>query len=223
MTTFKYDTHVHTKEVSFCGKVPAIEVVKLYKDAGYHGIVVTDHYFDYFFESLESLTWDEKIDCYLKGYNMALEAGKKLGLKVILGMEIRFTENENDYLVYGFDEEFLRDNKELYKLSLKEFRELTKDKNILIFQAHPFRPAMIPAPPELLDGIEIFNGNPRHNSNNDLAYEYALKNRLLMLSGSDFHHRGDVAAGGIVISRSIDNSREFSDIIRNNKIIELIQ
>jgi len=154
---------------------------------------------------------------------MALESGKKLGLKVLLGMEIRFIENANDYLVYGFDEDFLRENKELYKLNLKGFRELTKDKNILIFQAHPFRPAMIPAPPELLDGIEIFNGNPRHNSNNDLAYEYALKNQLLMLSGSDFHQKGDVAAGGIIISESIDNSKEFSDIIRNNEVAELIQ
>jgi len=223
MAIYKYDTHVHTKEVSPCGKVPAIEVVKLYKDAGYHGIVITDHYCDSFFESLYSLSWDEKIDRYLKGYNMALESGKKLGLKVLLGMEIRFIENANDYLVYGFDEDFLRENKELYKLNLKGFRELTKDKNILIFQAHPFRPAMIPAPPELLDGIEIFNGNPRHNSNNDLAYEYALKNQLLMLSGSDFHQKGDVAAGGIIISESIDNSKEFSDIIRNNEVAELIQ
>jgi len=223
MAIYKYDTHVHTKEVSPCGKVPAVEVVKLYKDAGYHGIVITDHYCDSFFESLYGLTWDEKIERYLKGYNKAYEAGKKLGLKVILGMEIRFTENVNDYLIYGFDEDFLKDNKELYKLNLKGFRELTKDKNILIFQAHPFRPAMIPAPPELLDGIEIHNGNPRHNSNNDLAYEYALKNRLLMLSGSDFHQRGDIAAGGIIIYTSIDNSEEFSDIIRNKRIMELIQ
>jgi len=52
MAIYKYDTHVHTKEVSPCGKVPAIEVVKLYKDAGYHGIVITDHYCDSFFESL---------------------------------------------------------------------------------------------------------------------------------------------------------------------------
>jgi len=223
MALYKYDIHVHTKEVSSCGKVPAIEVVKLYKDAGYHGIVITDHYFASFFINLDNLTWDEKIDCYLKGYNKAFEIGKKIGLKVILGMELRFIENANDYLVYGFDEKFLRNNKELYNLNLKEFRELTKDQDIIIFQAHPFRAGMIPAPPELLDGIEIHNGNPRHNSHNDLAYKYALENQLLMLSGSDFHQKGDVAGGGIIITDNIDDSRGFADIIRSNKIIELIK
>lgn len=223
MTAFKYDTHVHTSEVSPCGKVPAKEAVKMYKDAGYYGIVITDHYCDSFFIGLGDLTWDEKIDCYLEGYNIALNAGKILGLEVILGMEIRFIENANDYLVYGIDEEFLRSNKELYKLSLREFRDLTKEENILIFQAHPFRPNMIPAPVELLDGVEVYNGNPRHNSNNDIAYEYALKNQLGMLSGSDFHRMVDIARGGIVISESIGNSHKFSNIIRNNKIIELIQ
>ena len=166
---------------------------------------------------------ESKIDRFLEGYNIALKVRKKLGLKIILGMEIRFLENANDYLVYGIDEKFLRDNKELYKLSLREFRKLTKKDNILIFQAHPFRPFMIPAPAELLDGVEVYNGNPRHNSNNDIAYEYALKNQLRMLSGSDFHRRDGVAAGGIIVSENISDSHEFADMIKNNKIIELIQ
>ncbi|NLO99295.1 MAG: PHP domain-containing protein [Clostridiaceae bacterium] len=223
MTAFKYDTHVHTSEVSCCAKVSAVEAVKMYKDAGFHGLVITDHYCDSYFVSLGDLSWNQKIDRFLEGYNIALKVGKKLGLKIILGMEIRFLENANDYLVYGIDEKFLRDNKELYKLSLREFRKLTKKDNILIFQAHPFRPFMIPAPAELLDGVEVYNGNPRHNSNNDIAYEYALKNQLRMLSGSDFHRRDGVAAGGIIVSENISDSHEFADMIKNNKIIELIQ
>ncbi|NLE26360.1 MAG: PHP domain-containing protein [Clostridiaceae bacterium] len=223
MTAFKYDTHVHTSEVSGCAKVSADEAVKMYKEAGYHGIVITDHYCDSFFNGLGDLSWDQKMDRYLDGYNIALNLGEKLGLKIILGMEIRFLENANDYLVYGIDEKFLKNYKELYKLSLKEFRELTKRESILIFQAHPFRPGMIPAPAELLDGIEVYNGNPRHNSNNDNAYQYALKNRLRMLSGSDFHRRDGIAAGGIIVFENIGDSHEFSDMIRNNKIIELIR
>lgn len=223
MTAFKYDTHVHTSEVSCCAKVSAVEAVKMYKDAGFHGLVITDHYCDSYFVSLGDLSWNQKIDRFLEGYNIALKVGKKLGLEIILGMEIRFLENANDYLVYGIDEKFLRDNKELYKLSLREFRKLTKKDNILIFQAHPFRPFMIPAPAELLDGVEVYNGNPRHNSNNDIAYEYALKNQLRMLSGSDFHRRDGVAAGGIIVSENISDSHEFADMIKNNKIIELIQ
>ncbi len=223
MTTYKYDTHVHTCEVSRCGKVSAEETVKLYKNAGYDGIVITDHYYDSYFNDLGDLSWNEKIDCYLEGYKTALKVGRLLGLQVILGMEIRFLENANDYLVYGIDEDFLRDNKELYKFSLKEFRAFAKAKDILIYQAHPFRAKMIPAPPQLVDGIEVYNGNPRHDSNNHMAYEFALKNQLLMLSGSDFHQTGDLARGGIILSEIISNSQELADVIRNNEINELIR
>jgi len=223
MTAYKYDTHVHTSEVSYCGKVPAEEAVRLYKDAGYDGIVITDHFFDLYFEALGDISWNEKIDCYLEGYRTACEAGKAIGLKVLLGMEIRFPENINDYLVFGIDEEFLRKNRELYRLGLRKFRALTKDKGIMIFQAHPFRSGMVLAPPELLDGIEVYNGNPRHDSRNDMAYGYAQKNGLLMSSGSDFHHTVDLARGGIITSERINDSRDLVDVIRNDKIIRLIR
>lgn len=223
MTVYKYDTHVHTSEVSPCGKVPAAEAVRLYKDAGYEGIVITDHYFDLYFEMMGYISWDKKTDYYLEGYKSALEEGKAIGLKVVLGMELRFSENINDYLVFGIDEEFIRTNKELYRLGLKKFRALTKDKGIMIFQAHPFRRGMVLAPPELLDGIEVYNGNPRHDSHNDMAYGYAQKNGLLMLSGSDFHQTVDLARGGIITSVKINDSHELVDTIRNDEIIGLIR
>ena len=39
------DTHVHTCQVSPCGKVPAKEMIELYKEAGYGGVIITDHYY----------------------------------------------------------------------------------------------------------------------------------------------------------------------------------
>ena len=60
MTAFKYDTHVHTSEVSCCAKVSAVEAVKMYKDAGFHGLVITDHYCDSYFVSLGDLSWNQK-------------------------------------------------------------------------------------------------------------------------------------------------------------------
>lgn len=223
MDRCKYDTHVHTSEVSSCGCVPAKEVVQIYKDAGYQGIIITDHYYDNYFASLDDLDWDKKIDCYLKGYHIASDVGKQLGLQVLLGMEIRFTENANDYLVYGIDETFLREYKELYRLSLKEFKDLIGSKDILIFQAHPFRARMISAPPELLDGVEVYNGNPRHDSSNEKAYEYALNHNLLMISGTDFHQRDDIlTGGGIIVSEKIRTSQEMVDLIPNLNINNLI-
>lgn len=201
MTKYKYDIHTHTSEVSPCGKIKALEVVHLYKQAGYSGIVITDHYYKGYFDKIDSQSWDEKIDHYLEGYKKAYNEGIRLGLNVILGAEMRFDDGAEDFLIYGIDEEFLRENPELYSFNLIEFRKLVKDKEILIYQAHPFRPGLTVQEPELLDGIEIYNGNPRHDSKNDLAYSFAVKNGLKMISGSDFHQIQDLGRGGIVLKK----------------------
>ncbi len=222
MNRYKYDTHVHTSETSICGKIAAKEVVQLYKEADYQGIVITEHYFEGFFDSLEDINWEEKIDNYLLGYKAAFSEGQKTGLKVLLGIEITFKDNPNDFLVYGIDEAFLKENKELYMLNLETFKSIIKNKNILIIQAHPFRHYTTPVNPELLDGVEVYNGNPRHDSQNHLAYKFAEDNNLKKLSGSDFHQIVDLAKGGIILDKVIEDSFELVNIIKSNNIIELM-
>lgn len=222
MQNYKYDIHVHTSEVSKCGKVEAEKVVKLYKQAGYTGIVITDHYFDGFFNSLTCETWKEKVEAYLSGYKNALIVGQEVGLKVLLGMELRFEGSENDYLVFGIDEEFLKSNKELYKLGLEKVKKLLEEKGMLIFQAHPYRGEMKPEKPELLDGIEVFNGNPRSNSKNHLAYAFAKDNNMRMISGSDFHQPQDLAGGGIILSDIANTSKELVEAIKGEKIKSIL-
>ena len=41
--------------------------------------------------------------------------------------------------------------------------------------------------PDLLDGLEVFNGNNTHDSHNALADYWADMNGLIKTSGSDFH------------------------------------
>jgi len=220
---YKYDTHVHTDETSRCGKVKARDVVRLYKEAGYNGVVITDHYFSGFFDNSPGITWEDKIDDYLKGYRIALDEGNKLGLTVMFGIEIKFDCEPNDYLVYGMDEEFLKENKELYKLDLAKFVELKKLKDFLIYQAHPFRKSMLRAEPNLLDGIEVYNENPRHESNNDIAYRHALSNGLKMISGSDFHQVVDLARGGIITNKKINTINDLFITLKKDEIAELIK
>jgi len=215
--------HVHTAEVSPCGKVSAQELVRLYKEAGYDGIVITDHYFDGYFDSLGHLDWEEKIDMFLSGYNKALAEGQRIGLEVVLGIEIRFTENVNDYLVYGIDADFLKKYKELYKLGIEGFKRFTRGMDILIYQAHPFRQWMQLADPALLDGVEVFNGNPRHNSMNDKALAFAKKHNLKMISGSDFHQKQDLARGGVILPRLIRTPAELYALLRDDEILDLIE
>ncbi len=221
MNKFKYETHFHTDETSPCGKVPAVTGVRLYHQAGYSGIVVTDHYFRGFFDIHPFNKWERKIDLFLKGYRSACEEGLRLGMDIQLGMELRFDNDPNDYLIYGIDEEFLKTNKKLYRLKLESFRKLTAGSNIVIVQAHPFRPGMIPASPALIDGVEVHNGNPRHDSKNHLSYDYARDNQLRMLSGSDFHRIGDEGRGGIIVEAEYMTCG-ISSVILDNKITELI-
>lgn len=222
MSTYKYDLHVHSDETSPCGRVKASEVVRMYKKAGYSGVVITDHYYEAFFENLKDMSWKDKIDCYLEGYRNAYAEGLQTGLRVILGMELRFDENLNDYLVYGIDEQFLLEYPELYRLDLQSFRELVSGSEILIYQAHPFRKEAVTADPDLLDGIEVYNGNPRHNSMNNKAVEFASKNRLMEISGSDFHQTQDLARGGVIFTELVETSDKLVAALKENKIKGLI-
>ena len=43
---YKYETHLHTSETSACAVSSAGDMVRAYADAGYTGIVVTDHFFN---------------------------------------------------------------------------------------------------------------------------------------------------------------------------------
>jgi predicted metal-dependent phosphoesterase TrpH len=218
MSAFLIDPHVHTAETSYCGRLPAAGLVELYARAGYDGIVVTDHYSRDFFANGRSgpgRDWPAQIEAYLSGYRLAEKAGRAAGVAVFCGLELKFDCLPNDYLVYGPDEDFLLANPGLHALDLEGFRELTRDRELLIVQAHPFRLGNRPAPARLLDGMEVFNGNPRHESRNHLAARYARENRLLPLAASDAHQAEDVGRGGMRFPARLESIRDFIAAIRD--------
>ncbi len=221
MTRLLLDTHIHTSETSRCGSVAAKKIVRLYRERDYDGIVITDHYHKAYFDSLGGAGWAQKADCFLKGYRLALEEGEKIGLKVLLGIEIRFDGSDNDYLVYGTDEAFIMENKEMYAWGLSGFRDVTKDREIAVIQAHPFRPLMT-LEDSRIDGIEVYNGNVRHDSQNHLARVYAEEHGLKMTSGSDMHEMEDLARGGVTLKKMPADSAQFANMILNGKISGLI-
>lgn len=218
---FRYEMHAHTAEMGGCGKIPAAETVRRYKEESeYDGIVITDHYQPGFFVEHQDLSFMGQIDRYLRGYRAALEVGIKMGLEVILGLEIRFEENANDYLVYGVDEDFLYENGNLCKLTIQEFKDLADKSGLMIYQAHPFRNHMIPMP-EHVHGLEVFNGNPRHDSRNDLAMKLADEYGLKKISGSDYHQFEDFAKGGVIMPQKATNSKELVHVLKTQEVILL--
>lgn len=209
---FKTELHAHTKETSNCGEVPAAELIEAYINAGYSTVVITDHLstHTYFRYDYVNMSWDEKIDVFVRGWKAAKQAAKSR-INVLFGMELRFDMDnvDNDYLVFGIDENFLRNNGDLINMNIKSFSKLAHENGLIIFQAHPFRVNMRISDPKLLDGIEVYNACVRHNSNNDIAEAWADKYGLLKSSGSDYHRPEDVSKGGIITETPITDNTEL--------------
>lgn len=206
---YLYETHFHTADVSPCGKIQAADGARLYKNAGYAGILVTDHFgSDYLKEDYKGDTWREKVDYFLRGYRAAKRYESE-DFSVMLGFEVRFDENRNDYLIIGADEAFLYDNEGFPKLGVKKFKSLAEKHALLVIQAHPFRKGMTIAEPRDIDGIETFNGNRRHDSANDIAAAWAARCGLMQTSGSDFHQTEDLARGGVYLEKAVRTSSEL--------------
>ena len=200
----RFEIHAHTAEVSSCGKVPARDVAALCHAAGYEGLVITDHYIEEYFAALGAMPWREKASFFLSGYRNAKAFGDEHGMTVLAGLELRFRGSANDYLVYGLTEQEFIEYPELYLHTPASFHELARAHGWLFTQAHPFRKGIVPADPAFLEGVEVYNANPRHDSRNHLAKAFAAQHGLLPLGGSDLHQLGDEGRGGIVMKRPMD-------------------
>ena len=111
MPSYKYELHAHTAECDPYARLSARELVYLYKNAGYDGMVITDHYMELFYthwfpDELEGLTDEQQVKRWLKGFRTAREEGNKIGFTVLPGAEVRFNGYPNDYLIYGLQEDF---------------------------------------------------------------------------------------------------------------------
>ena len=193
MDKFLIEIHAHTDESSNCGQMPAAQAVDLYHSLGYSAIMFTDHLHTYSFKKLlkekPDASWDDKIDHLLEGYKNALRQAEKYdGFKVYLGCELRFIENDNDYLIFGLSEDKLRKMKDIIEYETEEGLPIVKNLGCTVIQAHPFRKNMELVDPELLDAIEVFNLHPNHNSRVAVAEKYAEDNGKIKTMGTDYHH-----------------------------------
>ncbi|HHX36956.1 MAG TPA: PHP domain-containing protein [Clostridiaceae bacterium] len=216
---FIIETHLHTKYISHCGWLTAEELLSDYAAAGYHGICVTDHYnrrcFDY--AGIDLNTDESLTEAFLLGVRKMQELAADYGIRIYEGAELRFDENDNDYLLYGFNHDLLAHPDAVIKSGLADFYPRAQAAGALLIQAHPFRPGCSPAPAEYLDGLEVLNTNPRHQNNNDLALAYAIEHSLIQISGSDCHRPGDAAKTGIISSYLPADSREFAALLRSGE------
>ncbi len=217
MELHKIETHLHTSCVSRCGYLDPGTLAQAYHRAGYRAIAVTDHYnritFDHLGIPLDSAA--DKIFAFLEGYRQLCAACRPYGIQVYKGAELRFDENENDYLLFGFRNALLRDPEAVFRMGLAAFARLARREGAVLIQAHPYRDKCTPADAGYLDGVEVFNSNPRHENRNDRAEAFAAANGLRRLAGSDCHQATDIAVTGIGAAELPGDSFAFTRLIRS--------
>lgn len=215
---FKTETHIHTREISACSHKRAVDMIRLYKEAGYSTVFISDHFQPNSLDVLGDIPWSEKMTIFLSGYYKAKHEGEILGVHVLPAAEIRFADSKNHYIAYGITKEFLDAYPEFHKMSSAEFLPIARSAGIFIVHAHPYRDGSQSATPELVDAIEIYNSNPRHEDHSELSKALAEKYDLPVTAGSDAHRDEDIACSGIETEEEIKTTSDFIRLVKERKV-----
>ncbi len=214
----RYDLHVHTSPVSPCGDFSPQEVVDKHIALGYNGMVLTNHFQPRLVDKFENHR--DFVEYFLNDYREAKEYGESKDFDVILGVEMRFPENDNDYLVYGVSEDDAYKMLDFVYTDYKTFYKGFKNEKSLVIQAHPFRKNCILQNTDLLDGIEVFNLHPGHNSAVGFAAKTAFENpRLLKTGGTDFHHETHQGMCATLFKERIRDSFRLAEVLKSRDYI----
>ena len=212
---------MHTAEGSGCASATGAEMARAHKEKGYTGIFVTDHFFNGNSAVPRDLPWDVKIELFCKGYESALEEGKKIGLDVFFGFEYGY--HGADFLVYNLDKQWLFNHEDIDKMPpRKVFAEMHQDGGFII-HAHPFREFdyidHVQLFPRDVDGVEIVNGGQlKHPEMDHRAALYAGMYDLPVTAGSDSHHLSDLFRSGIETEEPIKHPLDYLRLIREEKL-----
>jgi hypothetical protein len=223
--SFLYETHIHTKESSACSLSGGREYIKKYLDLGYTGIIITDHFYRGNCRPNRNLRWDKWVHEFCRGYEIALEEGKKQGLDVFFGWEE--TIDGDDYLVYGLDKEWLLKHPEVVNWTRQEQFKEVKRYGGCVVHAHPFRYSnnfkRVYSAKRHVDALEAAN-----NGNNQIcdafAWAHAKKQKFPAMAGSDIHYAGDIwqeAVFGVYLSKRMETIADYVDAVINNNIAGL--
>lgn len=202
---YLYETHMHTSEASACAQNSGKEMADAYKEAGYTGIIITDHNWGGNTRISNAVPWRTWVENFVKGYEDAKAEGDKIGLDVYFGWEAGFRGTE--FLIYGLDKEWMLAHPEIKTATVKEQYRLVKESGGMVIHAHPFREEWyIPEVllyPDCVDGVEGVNGthsNSKSKSHNNPEFDtkaiaYAKEHGKPITAGSDMHTTSLLGAG----------------------------
>jgi histidinol phosphatase-like PHP family hydrolase len=214
---FKTEAHLHTYPVSSCAQLTPVEQVRLFKEAGYDTIIVSDHFSPHHFKKLgEHLTFAEKVDKLCDAYLEAKAEGDRIGLTVLFSVELSF--HKNHYLLYGVTREFLKLREDIFDIDIDELYAHLKAHGITIIQAHSHRAEKCVPHPHHVDGFEI-NFNLRKDNYNERTVKVAKEYNLPLTIGSDAHRPEDVGISATLSEEKIKSIEQYLRLVFERKLI----
>lgn len=218
---YRYETHMHTAEGSGCASATGAEMARAHKEKGWSGIFVTDHFFNGNTAVPRELPWQERVELFCKGYENALEEGKKIGIDVFFGFEYCY--QAADFLVYNLDKQWLLGHEDIDRWPPREaFAQMREDGGFIV-HAHPFRERNyinhIHLFPRDVDGVEAVNGGQiQYPEMNERAALYAKMYDLPVTAGSDSHHLSGLFGSGIETEEPIREPLDYLRLMREGKL-----
>ena len=224
---YLYETHTHSSESSACGQNTAVEMAKAHKEAGYAGMILTNHNWGGNTAIDRTLPWDDFLDRFFEPYNTAKEWGDANDFQVFPAYEAGY--NGTEFMIFGLDIEWMHKHPELWDATIAEQYEIVHSGGGIVVHAHPFREAFyikeIRLFPQYIDGVEAVNAThsspfaPSYKSRldyNEKALKYAKELGMFITGGSDTH---DVAlfGGGMAFPTKLADIHDFTDRLRHAK------
>ncbi len=221
---YKIELHLHSMPASACCHCSMERTLEIYSERNIDAICLTNHFYknnNIFLNKSKS----ECIETYLSDYERLKKLAEPYGIKILLGCEIRFTENTNDYLIYGVNKSILEEAFDYFDFGLENYRKNVMLKDSVFIQAHPFRDNITLADSALVDGFETLNFHNTHNNRNAACAFFAKNNGIsICTGGSDFHHdRMYHPVTCIMLSKELPtDSFELAKLIKSRDYIFLL-
>ena len=222
---YKYETHLHTAETSDCASASGAEQARRYKELGYDGLIVTDHFYNGNCrpEIRNESDYAKKVELFCRGYENAKAEGDRIGIKVFFGWEYSY--EGADLLTYGLDKQWLLDNPDVCGISVFEYCTRVHHDGGYIIHAHPFREANYLREIHLLplwtDAVEIFNSGNRGESGRDMntrAKWYAEQYGFPVTAGTDNHHLSAERISGVITEEPLMTVQDYARAVADRRV-----
>ena len=214
---------MHTCLASKCGRSTGKEHAQYYKEIGFTGIIMTDHFFGGNTAVDRELPWEERIDLFWRGYEDAKEEGDRIGLDVFFGLEQNYRGDE--YLIYGLTKEYMKTHPEMEHWTRRQQLEDVHRAGGCVIQAHPFRIRgymdRIRLGLRFCDGIEVANAG-NEQLDDARAIRYGREYGLVMTAGSDNHwSTPESTIYGVKLEKKLTGIEDYVRIILEKRPIGL--